>query len=133
MPMYNLIEYSDNSSKTSGILWQFCRNVAAVANGAIADFTKANATSDSFDPKIKLTDQTGNNGTKNVEIMVPLKYLSNFWKTLAMPLHNCEITLDLNWSENCIIVATNGSSSSHNICNDWYKTLCSSYKFITSR
>ena len=39
--------------------------------------------------------------------MVPLKYLSNFWRTLEMPLTNCEITLDLNWSENFVIVATN--------------------------
>ena len=39
--------------------------------------------------------------------MVPLKYLSNFWRTLEMALINCEITLDLNWSENCAIVATN--------------------------
>ena len=39
--------------------------------------------------------------------MVPLKYLSNFWRTLEIPLINCEITLDLNWSEKCIMVATN--------------------------
>ena len=39
--------------------------------------------------------------------MVPLKYLSNFWRTLEMPLINCEITLDLNWSEKCVITATN--------------------------
>ena len=39
--------------------------------------------------------------------MVPLKYLSNFWRTFEIPLINCEITLDLNWSENCIIVAAN--------------------------
>ena len=56
---------------------------------------------------MKLAGQTGDNGTKNVEIMVPLKYLSNFWRTPEMPLINCEITLDLNWSEKCIIVATN--------------------------
>ena len=43
---------------------------------------------------------------KNVEIMVSLKYLSNFWRTLEMPLVNYEITLDLNWFENCVIVAT---------------------------
>ena len=53
-----------------------------------------------------MTGQTGNNGTKDVEIIVPLKYLSNFWKTLEMLLSNCEINLDLNWSNNCIIVAT---------------------------
>ena len=39
--------------------------------------------------------------------MVPLKYLNNFWRTLEMPLINCEITLDLNWPENCFIVSTN--------------------------
>ena len=44
---------------------------------------------------------------KNVEMMLPLKYVSNFWRTLEMPLINCEITFDLNWSENCVIVATN--------------------------
>ena len=53
--------------------------------------------------------KTGNNGTKNVEIMVPLKYLSNFWRTHKMPLINCEISLDLNWSKNCIIVVTDAA------------------------
>ena len=58
VPMYNLIEYSDNHSKTSGILWQFCRDVLAVdANGAMTNFTDANATTDSFSLKEKLRDQ----------------------------------------------------------------------------
>ena len=106
MPMYNLIEYSDNYSKTSRILWKYCRDVAAVNDdGAITDFTEANAI-DSFDLKVKLTSQTGSNGAKNVEILVPLKHLSNVWRTLEMPLINCEVTLDLHWSEKCIIVAT---------------------------
>ena len=48
----------------------------------------------------------GNNGTKKVEIMVPLKYLSNFWGILKMPLINYEINLDLNWSNECIIKVT---------------------------
>ena len=61
----------------------------------------------SFNLKVKLTVQTGNNNTKNIEIMVPLKYLSSFWRTLEMHLINCEITLDLNWSEKCVIAATN--------------------------
>ena len=108
MAMYNLIEYSDNYSKTSGILWQYCRNDPAVYDdGAITDFTGANAITDLFKIKEKITGQTGDNGTKTVEIMVPLKYLSIFWRTLEMPLINCEISLDLNWSENCVIVATN--------------------------
>ena len=49
--------------------------------------------------KEKIADQTGNNGTKNFEIMVPLNYQSNFWRILEMTLINCEINLDLNWSK----------------------------------
>ena len=65
MSMHNLIEYSDNYLKTSGILCQFYRDAPAVNNdGAIVDFTDANATTESLNLKIKLTDQTGNNGTK---------------------------------------------------------------------
>ena len=80
MPMYNLIEHSDNYSKTSGSLWEYTKDIPAVNNNnAIIDFTNNNLT-DSF--KVKITGQTGYNGTKNVEIMVPLKYLSNFWRTL---------------------------------------------------
>ena len=52
MPMYNLIEYSDNYSKTSGILWQFCEDIPTVNNnGNIVDFTGANATTISFNFK----------------------------------------------------------------------------------
>ena len=108
MPMYNLIEYSNNYSKTSGSLWQYCKEIPAVNdNGDIVDFNGANAT-DSFNFKTKITGQTDNNGRiDNVEIMVPLKYLSNFWRALEMPLINCEIELILTWSEYCIIINTN--------------------------
>ena len=96
MPMYNLIEYSDNYPKTSGSLWQYCKDIPAVNNaGDIVDFNGANAT-DSFNFKTKITGQTNNDGIINVEIMVPLKYLSNFWRTLKMPLINCEVELILN-------------------------------------
>ena len=85
MPMYNLIEYSNNYSKTSGSLWQYCKDTLAVNNnGDIVDFNGANAT-DSFNFKTKITGQTNDDGIINVEIMVPLKYLSSFWRTLAMP------------------------------------------------
>ena len=59
----------------------------------------------SFTFKQQITRQTGNGGTTDVEIMIPLKYLSNFWRTLAMPLINCEISLQLKWSKNCILLA----------------------------
>ena len=99
MPMYNLIEYSGNYSKTSGSLLQYCKDIPAVNNnGDVVNFDAANAT-DSFNFKTKITGQTDNNRRiDNVEIMVPLKYLSNFWRTLEMPLLNCEVSLILTWS-----------------------------------
>ena len=103
MPMYNLLEYSDNYSKTSGSLWQYTKDIHAADDNNV-NFTNNNLT-DSFNFKVKMTGQTGNNGTKNVEIMVPLK-LSNFWRTLEMPLINCEITLLLTWSASSVIVST---------------------------
>ena len=108
MPMYNLIEYSDNYAKTSGSLWQYCKDIPARNNNnnAIIIFAENNLT-DSFNFKVKFTGQTGNNGTRDVEIMVPLKYLSNFWRTLEMPLINCEVNLILTWSSTCVLVATN--------------------------
>ena len=73
MLIYNLIEYSDNYSKTHGSLWQCCKDILAVdGNGDIVDFNGANAT-DSFNIKAKIAAQTGNNGrTEGVEIIVPL-------------------------------------------------------------
>ena len=111
MPMYNSIEYSDNYSKTSRSLWQYYKDIPAVNNDAdIVNFNEANAT-DSFNFKTKITCQTNDDGEINgVEILVPLKYLSNFWRTLEMPLINCEIELILDWSANCVIISTNNAN-----------------------
>ena len=87
--MYNLIQYSDNYAKTSGSLWQYCNDIPAVNNvGNIVDFNVANAT-ESFNFKTKITVQTAADndnsniaGRVDVEVMAPLKYLSNFWRTL---------------------------------------------------
>ena len=77
MPMYYLIEYSDNYLKTSGSLREYYRDES---NGNLAD-------SESFRSKTKITRKTPATGNeKNVEIMVPSKYLSNFWRTLEMSL-----------------------------------------------
>ena len=86
MPMYNLIEYSDNYSKTSGSLWQYYKDDP---NDNLTD-------SESFESKVKITGKTPNNGNvKDVEIIVPLKYLSNFWRPLEMSSINCEVYLGL--------------------------------------
>ena len=92
--------------KTTRSLWQYSKDIPARnANDEIHHFTEGNLT-DSFNFKAKITGETGNNGTKNVEIMVPLKYLSNFWRTLEMPLINCEVNLILTWSSTCVLIST---------------------------
>ena len=79
-------------------------------DNTIVNFNGDNTT-DSFNFKAKITGQTNNDGEINgVEIMVPLKYLSNFWRTLEMPLINCEIELILDWSANCVIISTNNAN-----------------------
>ena len=86
IPVYDLIEYSDNYSKTSGSLWQ---NYRDHPNDKITQ-------SESFKYKIKITGKNPAAGnTKDVKIAIPLKYLNNFWRTLEMLLINCEISLDL--------------------------------------
>ena len=101
MPMYNLKEYSDNYSKTFGSLWQCCKDIPAVNNdGNIVDSNGANGT-DSFNFKTKIMVQTNNNERIDTEIMVLLKYLSNFWRTLEVPLINYEVQLILTWSAGC--------------------------------
>ena len=77
MPMYDVTEYSDNFSKTSGSLWQYYKDDP---NNNLTD-------SELFNSKVKVTGETpADRNTKDVEIIVPLKYLSNFWRTLEMPL-----------------------------------------------
>ena len=90
IPMYNLIEYSDNYSDTLASLWNFKRD-------EIVD--NANVTNDnapSFKYKANVIGNTENDETKNgVKIAVPQKYLSNFWRSLEMPLINCKVELSL--------------------------------------
>ena len=74
MPMYNLIDYSDNYSKTSGILWQYCKDIPAINDDENIVSFDGNNDSDSFKFKAKITGQTNDDGGINgVEIMVPLK------------------------------------------------------------
>ena len=100
MPMYNLIEYSDNYLKTSGSLWQYYKDEP---NDNIAD-------SESFKSKVEIRGKNPAAGnTKDVEIIVSLKYLSNFWRTLEMPLINCVVNRILKWSRDCVITNFTGA------------------------
>ena len=101
MLMYNLIEYSDNYSETPGSLWKHYK-----------DDPNNNITqSESFKSKIKITRKTPAAGnTKNVEIIVPLKYLSNFCRVFEMLLIYCEVNLILTWSPTCVISSATGET-----------------------
>ena len=97
MPMYNLIEYSHDYLKTSAKLWQYCGDIT---NDILTN-------SKWFKFKIKIIGKTSVTcNTKDVKIVVPLKYLSNFWRTLEMPLINCKINVIVltdflcNWKNN---------------------------------
>ena len=102
IPMYNLIEYSDNYSDTSGNLWQFKRDEI------IGNINLANNTSSSFKYKSNLIGNTDADGAtrkkEGVKIAVPLKYLSDSWRSLEIPLINCQDELSLRWYENCILI-----------------------------
>ena len=93
IPKFKLIEYSDNCSKTSGSLWQYYRDEPMLTDASTLDDFPGNSAS--FKCKEKITDSTENDVTKAVKIMVPLKYLSNFWRTLEIPIINYEINLIL--------------------------------------
>ena len=98
MSMYNLIEYSDNYSETSGSLWQYYK-----------DDPNDNITqSESFKSKLKITGETPAAGNKKINL--PLKYLSNFWRTLEMPLIYCEVNLILTWAKDCVISSATGET-----------------------
>ena len=102
MPLHNLIEYSGNYAKTSGSLWQYYRDEP---NDDLAY-------AESFKSKIKMIGKTPINGNeKDVEIMVPLKYFSNFWRVLETLLINCEVNLILTWSSNCVITNSTGAGA----------------------
>ena len=100
MSMYNLLEHINNYSDTSGSLWNFKRDEI---EGDV-DLTIDNASS--FKYKANLIGDTvadgANRKKENVKVAVPLKYLSNFWRSLEMPLINCKGEFSLGWYEKCI-------------------------------
>ena len=113
MPMYNLIEYSDNYQDSSATLYQYKRDEPP--EDAVADVTANN--SDSLKYEIKLlgnaTEVAGNAADVrrlNVKVVVPLKYLFNFFRSLEMPLINCKIKLNLTWKKECVLSTGDGEA-----------------------
>ena len=117
MPMYNLLECSKNYSNPSGSLWNYYRDELTDETNDDTGPNKNVINSKSFKYKTSITGSTYNvaatagdydankEGTKKVEIAVQLEHLSNFWKTLDIPLMNCEVSLALSWSANCVIIS----------------------------
>ena len=110
MPMYNLIEYADNYQDSSATLYQYKRDEPPEAN-AINHLTTDN--SSSFKYKVTLLGYpvVANNIARiNVKVVVPLKYLSNFFRSLEMPLSNCKIKLNLTWKKECVLSTDDGNA-----------------------
>ena len=103
MPMYNLLEYSDNYADSTGSEYRFRRyEQNNNADGNLANVTTRD--SSSFKYKSNLLGSPNATGVlRNAKIVVPLKYLSKFFRSLEMPLINCKIHLELNWRNNCVI------------------------------
>ena len=110
MRMYNLIEYSDNYQDSSATLYQYKRDEPPEAN-AIDDLTVDN--SNSFKYKVSLIGNpvvAGNIAKRSVKVVVPLKYLSTFFRSLEMPLINCKIKLNLTWKKECVLSTDAGNA-----------------------
>ena len=110
MSMYNLIEYSDNYQDSSATLYQSKRDEPS-EDDAVADLMADN--SSSFKYKVSLLGNPvldGNITKRSVKVVVPLKYLSNFFRSLEMPLINCKIKLNLTWKKECVLTTDAGDA-----------------------
>ena len=105
MPIYNLLQYSKNYRKTIGSLYNYYRDELSDD----ADDNQFNnikiVNSNTFKYKNKIIDNTNNQGTKDIDLAIPLKYLGNFWRVLNIPLISCEVSLELIWGKNCVITS----------------------------
>ena len=110
MSMYNLIEYSDNYGDSSATLYQYKRDEPP-EDDAVADLTADN--SSSFKYNVSLLDNPvldGNITKRSVKVVVPFKYLSNFFRSLEMPLISCKIKLNLTWKKECVLSTDAGDA-----------------------
>ena len=113
MPMYNLLVHSKNYKKTTGSLWNYYKDEPSdpLSSNSESFKCKTNITGNTYDI---VDDEAGYDANKvgknETEVITLLKHLSNFWRTLNIPLINCEIELILTWSKSCAL-ADIGSES----------------------
>ena len=106
MPMYNLLEHSKNYKKTTGSLWNYYRDKPSdpLSSNSESFKYKASVTGKNYNVGAGEEGYDANKVGKNeTEVVIPLKYLSNFWKSLNIPSINCEVELILTWSKNCVL------------------------------
>ena len=121
MPIYNLIEYIDNYSDSSGSLYQFKRDESPMNDaGNPLNVALDNSTSFKYKASLlgKATDADGNDRSlRNRKLVVPMKCLSNFFRSLETPLSNCKIHLELNWNNNCVLYDADTLAGGDNVNN----------------
>ena len=116
MLMYNLLEYSKNYRKTTGIQWNYYRDEPSNPLSSNSDSFKhkTSITGNNYNVDQKITNDDGNEvdnpkydakkvGKNETEVVIPLKHLTNLWRSLNIPLIDCEVELILTWSKNCAL------------------------------
>ena len=116
MPMYNLLEYGKNYKKTIGSLWNYYRDQPSdpLSTNSESFKYKTSITGNTYNVDLTIVGDGGNPipnpnydankvGKNETEVVIPLKHLSNFWRTLDIPLINCEVEIILTWTKNCIL------------------------------
>ena len=110
MLMDNLIDYSDNYQDSSATLYQYKQDEPP-EDDAVADLTTDNSSSFKYKVSLLGNPVVANNIARiNVKVVVPLKYLSNFFRSLEMPLINCKIKLNLTWKKECVLSTDHGNA-----------------------
>ena len=107
MPMYNLLEYSDNYENSTGSLYQFKSDEPPDGNRNVAGNTS------SLLYKSKFISGSGANNDNNVKLLLPLKYVSNFFRSLEMPLVNCKIDLEWTWHKDCVLSSVDAADANN--------------------
>ena len=121
--MHNLLEYSKNYRETTGSLWNYYRDKVNSSTDN-DNITHSILNSESFDYKVNFMENgvTHNNLTKNdVKVVVPLKHLSNFWRSLNIPLINCVVELILTWYTNCELIDKSTREANYAVDSNVYE------------
>ena len=116
MPIYNLLEYSKDYRKTTERWWNYYRDEPSnpLSSNSEPFKYKTSITENTYNVDKKITDDDGNEvdnpkydankvGKNETEVVIPLKHLSNFWRSLNISLINCEVELTLTWSKKCVV------------------------------